>query len=360
MPYRRSDSLVWWVSFIGPGGERVRRSTGTTDRKEAGALEAKWKLETYRVRQWDAEPTRTFEELMVAYLQATQAEKRSAERDRWIVRRLRPHFVGRTLDSLRAADVRSYIERRRTDGAKPSTINRELALLSAALNYARRQWEWEVPNPVPGRKLREGEGRVRWLTREQANWLVEAAAAQPRARHLPDFIRLAVNTGCRRNELLGLEWSRVDLRANLLYLEGVHTKNGRRRSIPLNQAARQALLNRARFRATHCPTSPWVFCTRRGERVAEVKRSFASACRRAGIEDFRIHDLRHTCAAWLVSAGVPLAEVRDLLGHASVTMTERYAHLAPDNVRAAVAVLDQVQSRFGHSGPQGDREESRK
>ena len=79
-----------------------------------------------------------------------------------------------------------------------------------------------------------------------------------------------------------------------------------------------------------------------------MKRAFATACRRAGIANFRIHDLRHTCAAWLVSNRVPLAEVRDVLGHTTVKMTERYAHLAPENLRAAVSVLDRVKSRFGH------------
>ena len=70
--------------------------------------------------------------------------------------------------------------------------------------------------------------------------------------------------------------------------------------------------------------------------------------RRAEITDFHPHDLRHTCAAWLVTAGVPLPEVRDLLGHSTIQMTERYAHLAPENVRAAVNVLDDSASRFGH------------
>ena len=79
-----------------------------------------------------------------------------------------------------------------------------------------------------------------------------------------------------------------------------------------------------------------------------MKRSFATACRKAGIVDFRIHDLRHTCAAWLVNAGVSLSEVRDLLGHSTVTVTEKYAHLAPENVRVAVSRLEQIESRFGH------------
>lgn len=86
----------------------------------------------------------------------------------------------------------------------------------------------------------------------------------------------------------------------------------------------------------------------KGKRIANPRKGFESACKRAGIENFYIHDLRHTCAAWLVSAGVPLTEVRDLLGHFTVIVTERYAHLAPENVRAAVARLDD-ESRSGHA-----------
>ncbi len=221
--------------------------------------------------------------------------------------------------------------------------------MSAAINYARREWEWDIPNPVAGRMPREPEGRLRWITRAESEALIRAAESEEKAPHLADFIRIAMNTGCRRGELLGLEWKRVDFSNRLIYLEAMHTKAKRRRYVPINESARVALLTRMRFRAAHCPDSAWVFCNAKGERIKSVKRSFTTACRRAGIEDFRIHDLRHTCAAWLVSAGVPIIEVRDLLGHSSVEMTERYAHLAPDNVRAAVEVLDgTARSRFGH------------
>jgi integrase len=82
-----------------------------------------------------------------------------------------------------------------------------------------------------------------------------------------------------------------------------------------------------------------------------VKKSFSTACKKAGISDFRIHDMRHTCAAWLVQKGVPIYEVKELLGRSMIQMTERYAHLTPENIRAAVAVLDGNWSRFGHGGP---------
>ncbi len=348
MPYRRKDSPIWWASYTGPSGQRIRRSTGTSNRAEAAVLEAKWKLETYRQRQWDEQPPRMFDELMLAYLNATATDKRSAETDRKRTRHLREAFGGCVLNTLQPADIRDYISRRKSRGVSNATVNREIALFSAAINYANREWDWELPNVAKGRKLKEREGRVRWISRAEAESLVRAAEQEPKAPHLADFIRLALNTGCRAGELLGLEWRRVDLQAGLIHLEPDHTKVGKRRSIPMNQTSRRAIMNRLRFRARHCPASPWVFSREDGSRICSVRRSFATACRRAEIEDFRIHDMRHTCAAWLVSDGVPLMEVRDLLGHSTVIMTERYAHLAPENVRAAVARLDGRMSRSGH------------
>jgi integrase len=91
-----------------------------------------------------------------------------------------------------------------------------------------------------------------------------------------------------------------------------------------------------------------VFANSRGERIGDVKKSFDTACKRAGISDFPMHDMRHTCAAWLVSSGVSLIEVRDLLGHSTIKMTERYAHLAPENLRKAVRTLEN-RAHSGHS-----------
>ncbi|MEM7378967.1 MAG: site-specific integrase [Pseudomonadota bacterium] len=190
---------------------------------------------------------------------------------------------------------------------------------------------------------------MRWINRAEALALLQCAEQIDKSPALADFIRLALNTGCRKGELLGLEWSRVDLKRDLIFLESGHTKSGRRRSVPLNGEARRALIGRANYRAMHCAHTPWVFAHSDGTRLQNVKRSFASACRAAGIEDFHIHDCRHTCAAWLVTAGVPLIEVRDLLGHSTIEMTERYAHLSPDNVRAAVNKLEGKESQFSHT-----------
>lgn len=353
--YRRKDSPCWWASFITASGKRTRRSTGTANRKEADALLAKWKLEAHRTRRWGEEPTRTFDELMLAYLKATAPFKPSHTRDRSGMKYLFPVFTGCSLAEIDVVAIRTYIGHRRIKGAAASTINKEIGLLSSAINYARREWGWKLDNPVQGNRVKEPEGRVRWITRGEAQAMIAAARLEPRASHLPDFIALALHTGMRRGELLGLEWRRVDLKGGLLYLEAQHTKTSRRRSIPLNRIARESLLNRARFRAQYCPASRWVFAHKDGQRIKDIKTSFGRVCRRVGITDFRVHDLRHTCAAWLVQAGVRLDRVRDLLGHSSVETTEIYAHLAPEDVRDAVNVLAQ-ESRFSHVDCEGDWE----
>ncbi|KPQ19660.1 tyrosine-type recombinase/integrase [Halomonas sp. HL-93] len=345
--YERTDSPYYWASYIEASGKRVRRSTGIAKsvegRREAEALLSKWRLEAHMERQWDEQPSRTFDELMLAYLEELEGMTRNTERHIWSLKNLYPRFTGRDLNQLTPGDIRQYIVDRRKAGASNGTINREIGLVSAALNHARKEWDWAVPNPCEKRRLREPEGRVRWITRREAGVLLEAARDPERPGYLADFIALALNTGCRRGELLGLEWSRVDLQARLIHLEAEHTKARRRRSVPLNEAARQAILSRLRFRMRYCADTPWVFCNQKGRRIADIKKTWATVCRKAGLDDFRVHDMRHTCAAWLVTSGVPLAEVRDLLGHSTIAMTERYAHLAPENVRSAVARLDEKQ-----------------
>ena len=288
--------------------------------------------------------------VILAYMDATGHTKKSAQLDRWSAKALYPFFSGRIISDIKGGDIKGYIARRRGDGVGDHTIRRELSLFSTAINYCCRELEWDISNPVKSRNIPEPEGRIRWITRPQTESLITAASTSGKAPYLADFIRLAVHTGCRKGELLELDWHRVDMHRNLITLEAIHTKNSKRRFVPLNAVARGALINRLRLRAEQCPDSPWVFSRPDGTRLGNIRGSFATACRKAGIDDFHIHDLRHTCAAWLVTAGVPLPEIRDLLGHASITMTEKYAHLAPENIRMAVARIDGTLSENGQSG----------
>ena len=249
--FKKPNSRFWYADFTDASGKRTKRSTGTVDRKEAEALLAKWKLEAHQQQMWDAPPTRTYDDLMLLYLQGPSKDKRAPERDLFSAKRLTPFFQGKALNTMGPADVQAYIDYRRTQNVGPATINKELNLLSAALTYARRRLQWDVPNPVEGMRLRPPQGRIRWITREEAPRLI-AEAAKVRS-YLPDFIQLGLNTGMRKGEMLELSWDRVDLDQRMIYLRDVDQKNGKYGSTPLNDEAVRALERRKTHRDQSAP-----------------------------------------------------------------------------------------------------------
>lgn len=275
-----------------------------------------------------------------AYLAAIKGRLRSWDQIVLRFRRLDEFFAGRKLKDIQRSDVSRYIALRLAAGLSNGSVNLEISTLSGAYNFASVNWCWTLHNPVTGLHLRQREGRLRYLSPVEIRSLIAVSQGPRKSPHLADFIRLAVNTGCRKNELLKLRWKAVELGKGSIVIEGDNSKNGRRRMIPLNQVALGAIQSRSDFRSHFCPQSPWVFCYKDGRRVTRVDKPFWSALERAGIEDFRIHDLRHTFASWLVTEDVSLYHVKELLGHRSITMTERYAHLANSALRRAVAVLD--------------------
>ena len=146
----------------------------------------------------------------------------------------------------------------------------------------------------------------------------------------------------RRSEILGLTWERVDFARGVIQLE--RTKNGRRREVPMNRAVYDAL---SVVKGAD-QTGP-VFRKLNGAAWGSVRTAFARAVEDARIDNFRFHDLRHTFASWLVMRGRSLKEVQELLGHSSLTMTMRYAHLSPDRLREAVMALDNFSTTSAHN-----------
>lgn len=339
--YKQAGSANWYGSYTDAHGQRCRRSTGTDCRREAEAVLARWKTEAYQQRQWGVEPNRTLHQLMMAYVEA-HTSKRTLDRDGYslqhLYRLLGDHCV---LNTLTAVTVHRYAMTRRSEGAAPATVNREIGLLSAALNWGRRTLGWKIENAAEAQRMPVPPGRDRWLTQAEAAQLLAAARQEPKAAHLADFILLALHTGMRSGEILQLEWSRVDLQRGYVLLGAGDQKSGQVGSVPLNQTAREVLLSRARFRATHCPAATRVFCDQRGEGINSIKKSFAAAVKRAGIAHCTPHDLRRTCGSWLVQARVPIQEVARLLRHTDIQVTMSvYAHLIPDQLQQTVAALD--------------------
>lgn len=277
------------------------------------------------------------------YVDTRRGELKSHRAVELTLNRMRVMLPDVPLLELRRNDIARYVVTRRQAGAANGTINCELLTLSAAINYACNRWDWQLTNPVPGQYVKWAPGRLRYLDRAEKQELIQAATQVDRrgAHVLPDFLTLAVNTGMRKNEMLELTWDRVSREENCIILTAADTKNAKPRIVPMNKESRAAIESRRRFKQRHCKESRFVFAEEAGHRVKSIYASFVEAREKAGIEDFRIHDLRHTFASWLVMKGVSLYVVKDLLGHSSIRMTERYAHLAQSALVQAVELLDE-------------------
>lgn len=355
MPYRPRNSRNYYASFKDARGKRVRRSCETTDYQQASALEGKWKAEVWRQIHWGERPRYTFEQVIEPVLDAT-TDRKSHERDLYAAKALGPYFSGRVIADLTGEDFSAHKIGRLLD-VSIGTLIKELSFFSSSINYANREWDWNVPNVVAGRIPEQPPGRIRWLRIEESARLLHAATHPRSASYLHDMIVLALNTGLRHRELLQLTWDRIDWSQGLIYFYPDDHKSEREDSTPLNSRAHQILLAR-------WATRPTTYVTRdgrttaadlrhvflhRGQAIYSAKKSFATACRRANVADCTIHDLRHTFASRLVQNSVPIATVKEVMRHASIQTTMRYAHLAPENSRAAVARLegyDQIQTQM--------------
>lgn len=333
---------VWWMSLTYQG-QQVRRSTGTADRRLAEAVLAKVKVRMIEGQYFDRleEQERTFGEMMARYVQervignSLHGERRA----RAILAHLLPVFGTKTLAEVSPKAIVAYKVMRQQDGAKPATIVKELALMKAAFNVAIREWEWCRDNPVCRVTFgRVNNARVRYLDDVTFERVLQACPAW-----LQPIVLVARYTGMRRDNIVMLQWQQVDLERKLIVLD--HTKNGDRLGMPLCDPVIKVLQEVWRTRPK--PFGP-VFTKPDGSLISgnAVGMAFGRTCRQIGIADFRFHDLRHTFASSLVQRGVDLYRVQRLLGHRDGRMTQRYAHLAPENLRDAVQVFNADYHKF--------------
>ena len=213
-------------------------------------------------------------------------------------------------------------------GNGDTSIRRHVAALSAALQAA-REWRWIAGNPARELKLPpEPRGRLRYLSPEELARFLEAVR-RSRNPMLAPAVLLSLSTGMRKGELLALTWDCIDLERGHVVL--YNTKNGTNRGVPLTRQAVDVLREYGKVRRLD---TPLVFPRASGKGGAFMRRAFLSALKAAVVADFRWHDLRHTCASYLAMAGVPLLSIAEILGHRTLQMTKRYAHLSADTVRA--------------------------
>ena len=249
------------------------------------------------------------------------------------MKNLRAFFGERALSEITAKDIVAYKNKRYEDGMAPATINRELSNLKKAFNLAMREWEWCEGNPVARVSMeKENNKRDRWLSEEEEQRLLGKCAPW-----LCAVVLFALHTGMRMGEVIDLTWWGVDHVRRTVTI--FRSKNGERRTIPVNDTVLQILKEKAKVRSLELDR---VFCSKALTPMesGHLRRAFRLALRKAKIQDFHFHDLRHTFATRLVQAGVDLYKVQRLLGHKSPLMTQRYAHHYPESLRDGVEILD--------------------
>ncbi|MCX5806596.1 MAG: site-specific integrase [Proteobacteria bacterium] len=331
--YKRGN--VWWCCYKDLTGKIVRETTKHADYDKAVEFLTEKKFNVQR----GIEPeviqniNYTFKELVVEYLKWCERQ-RSFDSKKIFIKQLLDAFGHMPLKNFNTMMVEQFQTDRIQKGNKPATVNRLVATLKHSFTKA---YDWNMITETILKKVRkvklleENNRRLRYLSKEECQALVNACDA-----HLKPIVITALNSGCRKEEILSLKWDQIDMKHGFILLD--ITKNGERREIPINGTLRttfEALPRRL--------DGGYVFFDpKNGARYQEVKRSFATALRKTGIRDFHFHDLRHTFASHLVMAGIDLTTVSRLLGHKSLAMTLRYSHLSPQHFTKAVDVLDNV------------------
>ena len=340
----RADRASYYVYWTEDGRSR-RRSAGTADRATAEATLAEFIGERHR-RSRPAGPRHPaafpIAEALNLYAEQHAATTAAPERIAYAIEALLPFWQDSAIGDVTDETCRAYaVARARSAG----TVRKELGVLRAAINFAfKRGRLTTAPHVLLPDKP---EGRQRWLTRSEAVRLVAAARrvrstagteyATAARGYLPLFILLALYTGARKEALLSLRWPQVDLDRRQIDFNppGRKRTTKGRAVIPIPRRL-LVLLRLARRRGTDLG----YVLHQDGARIGDVKKSFARACRDAGLVDVTPHTLRHTCGTWKAQDGVDLWQVAGWLGQSHARTTELYAHHHPDHFKAALQAAD--------------------
>ena len=322
-------SGIWQLDIRTPGGERIRRSAETEDRKAAQEYHDQLKASLWRQDKLGETPEKCFEEAAVRFLRESAGQRDHATKLRHIAY-WRERFAGRTVRSLTTDDIVDALPTHRVNPKKPAsplagaTLNRYIATIKRLLNLC-AAWGWldRVPK-LP--KYHEPKVRVRWEPPETIAALIQAMSLP----WMRDAALVAVSTGLRESELFGLTAAHVDLAQRNAWVGHDEAKSGRARAVPLNDDAYAVIERRLRL------GKRYVFTRERSDaRIKQHDRNaFKRACCEIGVEDLRWHDLRHTWASWHVQQGTPLMVLKELGGWETLEMVRKYAHLAPSHIAA--------------------------
>jgi len=359
---------VWHCHFFTPSGKRIRRSLNTGDKKQAQELHDKLKAEAWRVDEIGDLPVRTFEDCCIRWIREKE-HKRSLDDDKTKIEFFLGHFSGRDISTITADEVHKAVsaminrkhlqvwESKRDAAirkgkavpeykAEPvslATKSQHLSFMRSLLRAAANDWHWIKTAPVI-KARKPVSKRIRWLTRDEAERLIDC---------MPDSIRpvviFALATGLRRSNIIDLEWQQVDMQRKVAWVNPENAKAGKAIGVALNDTACRVLRDQigkhSRYvfvhtKAKHRPDGTLTPAVRKMR--VDDNNAWYAGLKKAGIEDFRFHDLRHTWASWLIQSGVPLSVLQEMGGWESIEMVRRYAHLAPNHLTEHARKIDEI------------------
>lgn len=347
--YQDKQSKKWYFEAMIRGKRYHRAISEAVTKKDAETYFNAFKTDLLRGKLELAENIgcKPFKELVKVYIEYSKTNHRSYKTNIAKAKKFEKIWGNRQLKDISPIDIEKYkISRKKeikskektVDGIKipakyisNTTINRDIEVLRKMFNIA-IQNGWIIKNPCTGiTKLRQENKLERYLTPEEEIRLINACNG--RLTHLKSIIQFALNTGMRKEEILGLTWKCINFENKKITL--LDTKNGKKRFIPINSVVMSILKDA--YKNKICE---YVFVNHATQtRYSDFKRSFNALCKKANIENFRFHDLRHTSATRMVGAGVPITMVKDILGHADIHTTMRYAHAITEQSLEAIETL---------------------
>jgi integrase len=327
--YKRGE--IWWIRYTGCDGKKRFESSKSKYFKVAEKLLVQRKSEVMEGNDTVKTNVNYIFRDLAAHYSDWAVRQKSFKSKEGFIKQLVSVFGNCPLRKISPMFIEQW-QTKRLAINKPATVNRLLATLKHMFTKA---VEWDLATEEILQKIRrvkllpENNRRLRFLNVEECQALIDCSAP-----HLKPIVKVALHTGMRKSEILNLKWEQVDLTHGFILLD--ITKNGERREIPIDNTVKNVFNE-----IPHSMESIHVFTDiKTGEPYKSVKKSFSTALKKVKIHDFRFHDLRHTFASHLVMAGVDLTTIKELLGHKSLTMTLRYAHLAPSHKVKALEMLD--------------------
>lgn len=317
--YRRPERRGWYYSFTAPNGKRIRRFAQTENEQHARELAAKHYQSLFETQRLGVQREYSWPETVVEWLKENPA-KRQDYNTLLFLRWLDDHLGSLNISQIDRVVLRDVRDAKLAEGVKPRTVNAYLQQIRIVLRAA-HEWGWLAKLPK-FQMLEEPKRRERWLTAEEKQRLLDELPP-----HLVPIVRFALATGLRMSNVTQLTWKQIDLARQTAWVYADSTKSGRPIGVPLNQEAMTVLLEQI----DKHPENVFTF---RGRPIKRAnQKAWRDARKRAGLEDFRFHDCRHTWATNHVLSGTPLYQLKELGSWQSLDMVQKYAHLNTEHLR---------------------------